>query len=50
LSGEVTAVENEVRGNRGTQTASGIAANGARAGSLAAAHLDTRAIWSSATP
>ena len=41
LSGQVVAVANEVRTNRGTATASGIAANGARVGSLAAARLDT---------
>lgn len=42
LSGHVTALENEVRANRGTPTANGIAANGARGGSLDAAMLTTR--------
>ena len=42
LSGNVIAIENEVRANRGTPTANGIAANGARPGTLAAATLSTR--------
>jgi hypothetical protein len=42
LSGRLTAVENIVRGNRGTNSASGIAANGATADGLQAARLDTR--------
>lgn len=42
LSGQVTAIANDVRLNRGTATANGIAANGARAGSLVAARLETR--------
>lgn len=42
LSGQVVAVANLVLANRGTLTASGLAANGARAGSLAAARLETR--------
>jgi hypothetical protein len=42
LGGTLTAIENEVRTNRGTPTASGIAANGAAVGSLAPAVLETR--------
>jgi hypothetical protein len=42
LSGQVVALENEVRANRGTPTANGIAANGARPDSVAAAALTTR--------
>lgn len=42
LSGQLVAVENEVRGNRGTLTSSGIAANGTAVGSLAPALLQTR--------
>jgi hypothetical protein len=42
LSGQVLAIANLVAFNRGTPTASGLAANGARAGSLVAGRLDTR--------
>jgi hypothetical protein len=42
LSGTVTATANVVAFNRGTATANGIAANGARAGSTIAARLETR--------
>lgn len=42
LGGTLTAIENAVHSNRGTPTASGIAANGAAVGSLAPAVLETR--------
>lgn len=42
LSGQVIAEANVVLFNRGTFTANGIAANGARAGSVVAAQLETR--------
>lgn len=42
LGGQLVAIENEVRTNRGTPTSSGIAANGAAVGSLAPALLETR--------
>jgi hypothetical protein len=42
LSGQLTAIENVVSANRGTNSASGIAANGSSLDSLAPARLDTR--------